>query len=553
MRKGHRTNRARLGRLLVATAVVLVVGLVPATASASPPSNDNFANAQVLTERFGWVEGDTTDATKEPGEPNHAGNPGGASVWYRWTAPHTGTATLNLCWAEFDTLLAVYTGGQVGQLEPVAADDDGCGDQSRLTFVATAGVTYQIAVDGADGASGYFELDWGLAPPNDFFAASGLIAGDAGTAEGDNRYATLEPGEPEHGSYGSASVWYRWTAPSTGPATFDLCDSDYFDSLLAVYTGGSIGTLTRVAQDDNDCPDYYGSRVSFNATAGQEYRIAIDGAYGEQGSFALRWSRVPLAPRNHLPPSLVGRALDGSMLTAGNGEWGGTPPLTFGYQWTRCSVYGSSCQAIPGATGATYVITSADVHQRLQVLVTASNSAGSATAESGLTGIVSAVAPVNITPPTILGRVQLGEELTVNEGQWSGTQPFTFSYLWQRCGSVGCSAIDEETVSTHIVGRDDLNSRLMVVVTATNGAGSVSVATSQTSRITRRLTCLVPRLAGKKLAVARRAVRRAHCSVGRVRYARSRRARGRVVSQSPRAGARKPAGTKVNLVVSRGR
>jgi hypothetical protein len=539
--------------LLLAIAAVLVVGLVPATASATPPSNDDFTDAQVLTARFGWVEGDTTEATKQPGEPNHVGNPGGASVWYQWTAPHAGTALLNLCWAEFDTLLAVYTGDQVGQLEQVAADDDGCGDQSRLTFVATAGVTYHIAVDGADGATGYFELDWGLAPSNDFFAASGLISGDSGLAAGDNGYATLEPGEPQHGPHGSASVWYRWTAPSTGPATFDLCDSDYFDSLLAVYTGGSIETLTRVSQDDNDCPDYAGSRVSFNATAGQEYRIAIDGAYGEQSDFALRWSRVPLAPRNHVSPSVLGRALDGAMLTAGNGDWGGTPPLTFGYQWNRCDLFGSSCQVIPGANGATYLITSADVHQRLNVLVTASNAAGSATAESFQTAIVSATPPVNVTPPRILGPVSVGKELTVDNGRWQGTQPFTFTYLWQRCGPGACFDIEGDIGSTHTLDRDDLKSRLMVVVTATNSAGSATVASLQTSRITRRLTCLVPRLAGKKLAAARRAVRRSHCSVGRVRYARSRRARGRVVSQSPRAGARKPVGTKVSIVVSRGR
>jgi plastocyanin len=65
--------------------------------------------------------------------------------------------------------------------------------------------------------------------------------------------------------------------------------------------------------------------------------------------------------------------------------------------------------------------------------------------------------------------------------------------------------------------------------------------------------CKVPRVVGKKLLVARRAITRAHCRVGRVRKTRSRKARGRVVSQSPRPGVRRPRGTRVNLVVSRGR
>jgi beta-lactam-binding protein with PASTA domain len=52
------------------------------------------------------------------------------------------------------------------------------------------------------------------------------------------------------------------------------------------------------------------------------------------------------------------------------------------------------------------------------------------------------------------------------------------------------------------------------------------------------------------LVRARRAIRRANCSTGRVRRARSRRI-GRVIAQSPRAGAVKRRGTKVNLVVGR--
>ena len=68
-----------------------------------------------------------------------------------------------------------------------------------------------------------------------------------------------------------------------------------------------------------------------------------------------------------------------------------------------------------------------------------------------------------------------------------------------------------------------------------------------------RVRCKVPRVIGKKLPVARRTIVRAHCRVGRVRKARSHRASGRVLSQSPRAGVRRPRGTRVNLVVSRGR
>lgn len=65
--------------------------------------------------------------------------------------------------------------------------------------------------------------------------------------------------------------------------------------------------------------------------------------------------------------------------------------------------------------------------------------------------------------------------------------------------------------------------------------------------------CKVPRAIGLRLKTARIRVRRANCRVGRIRYRKATRARGRVVSQSPRPGARRVRGTRVHLTVSRGR
>jgi hypothetical protein len=65
--------------------------------------------------------------------------------------------------------------------------------------------------------------------------------------------------------------------------------------------------------------------------------------------------------------------------------------------------------------------------------------------------------------------------------------------------------------------------------------------------------CKVPALVGKRLASARRAVRRANCKLGRVSHARSGRSRGIVLAQRPRAGTVRPVGSRVRLVVSRGR
>ena len=62
--------------------------------------------------------------------------------------------------------------------------------------------------------------------------------------------------------------------------------------------------------------------------------------------------------------------------------------------------------------------------------------------------------------------------------------------------------------------------------------------------------CHVPRVVGLRLATARTRIGHAHCRVGRIHRVHSKRV-GRVLHQSPRAGAVKARGTKVSLTVGR--
>jgi hypothetical protein len=128
------------------------------------PPGDSFADRVSLgTNSSGTVRSTNTFATKEPGEPDHAGKPGGASVWYQWTAPSNGVATFRTVGSAFDTLLAVYTGQSVDALTTVASDeDDGGFFTSLLSFNTTAGIDYAIALDGFGGVQGDFVLSWNL-------------------------------------------------------------------------------------------------------------------------------------------------------------------------------------------------------------------------------------------------------------------------------------------------------------------------------------------------------------------------------------------------------
>jgi hypothetical protein len=258
------------------------------------PANDSFANATVLTGNSATATGNNATATKEPSEPNIAGNQGGKSVWYAWTATSNGMVQINTEGSNFDTLLGVYTGTAVSSLTTVAQSDDVSRRDltSAVSFTATAGTTYYIAVDGynarrgAGAASGNIALNLTAvqAPANDNFANAAVLTGSSVTVTGNNTAATKEPGEPNvMGNLGGKSVWYAWTATSNGTVQINTKGSD-FDTMLGVYTGAAVSSLTTVAENDDVSRRDNTSAVSFTATAGTTYYIVVDGYNNGRGA-----------------------------------------------------------------------------------------------------------------------------------------------------------------------------------------------------------------------------------------------------------------------------
>jgi beta-lactam-binding protein with PASTA domain len=81
----------------------------------------------------------------------------------------------------------------------------------------------------------------------------------------------------------------------------------------------------------------------------------------------------------------------------------------------------------------------------------------------------------------------------------------------------------------------------------------MSQAQSLTATFVGKPVCVVPKVKGKKLRAAKRALVRAHCRPGKVTRRYSRIRRGRVISQRPRPGKHLKPGAKVRLVVSKGK
>ena len=68
--------------------------------------------------------------------------------------------------------------------------------------------------------------------------------------------------------------------------------------------------------------------------------------------------------------------------------------------------------------------------------MTATNSSGSASADSSPTAVVALSVPVNTVAPSMSGNPSVGSQLTACPGSWTGNPvPPTFGYTWQRCDS----------------------------------------------------------------------------------------------------------------------
>ena len=320
-------------------------------AETAPPPNDNFANRLAITGTNVTLRGTNISASKEIGEPNHAGVAGGQSVWWTWTAPASGWTTFKSS-ANFSMLLGVYTGDSVAALTGVASGQGNSWQNPAVAgFNATGGTTYQIAVDGATLAdySDYIDLNVVLLPPptNDTFASSTVLTGTSVDLYGaSNRSATKEPGEPDHArNPGGRSVWWVWTAPVSG--RFAVFTDTWMgplaplDRLVGVYTGASVSALTEVGSASGRSNTV--AKANFDAVQGTVYHFAVDGQDGVSGAFNL-YLRLPPANDdfdNRFVVANTNVTIAGTVANATSepGEpihasYGNTPPTSVWWKWT---------------------------------------------------------------------------------------------------------------------------------------------------------------------------------------------------------------------------
>ena len=118
-------------------------------------------------------------------------------------------------------------------------------------------------------------------PSNDDFENATVISGVSGSALGSNINATYQSGEPltAVGASATNTIWWAWTAPASGSVQFNTVGSEVYDTVMGIYTGTSVSTLTKVAANDNcwESGSYYQSSNSFTVVSGTRYYITVSG------------------------------------------------------------------------------------------------------------------------------------------------------------------------------------------------------------------------------------------------------------------------------------
>src|SRR5579884_2966408 len=239
--------------------------------------------------------------------------------------------------------------------------------------------------------------------PYSMTVSSGCSSGQR--PNGDDADATLNVTSHEHNEGITdplGSAWYD----SAGNEDGDKCAWNFGSSLGSTGTGAYNQVING--------HDYYLQQEWSNASGGCVL------TYGN-----------PTRPASTGLPVVSGSVQAGQTLSVSSGTWSGSTPMSFSYQWQRCS---SSCVNV-GSNSSSYVLSSADVGSGMQVVVTASNSAGSASATSALTATVTAVSGSGkLTVPVASG----GDDgdVSVNDmGSGAGYPPVGTPAVWSNGSS----------------------------------------------------------------------------------------------------------------------
>ena len=189
-----------------------------------------------------------------------------------------------------------------------------------------------------------------------------------------------------------------------------------------------------------------------------------------------RWSgikSIAMPPANSTLPAVTGNNTVGSILSCSQGEWTGTAPINYAYQWRR------GVTDIVGANTNMYTAAIFDIAEFIFCRVTASNTLDEVTVDAtgGRIIIAAGTAPANSTRPQVTspgGSTLVGTILSCSQGEWTGTEPIDYDYQWRR----GVTDIVGASTNMYTAAVFDIDESIFCQVTASNSAGELTVDSS---------------------------------------------------------------------------
>ena len=265
--------------------VLISLGVAFALASsarATPPANDDFDAATVVTTLPFSDSVNTVEATTA------SDDPGGCwinnSVWYRFTPARDMTVDINPAGSTYDAIMGLYTGTR-GSLQNID-----CG--RRLLSALQAGVTYYLMVNsccyygGPGGGDLTLSINEALPPSNDDWDTATTVTGVPFEVTESTLLATTAPDDDFFWS--KKTVWFSFTPSESRRVAISTIGSDY-QTDVAVYTG------TRSSRGFATC-DYPTSGVQWcNVEAGTTYHVVVSAAYAFGGTLAFSVLDLPTA------------------------------------------------------------------------------------------------------------------------------------------------------------------------------------------------------------------------------------------------------------------
>jgi M6 family metalloprotease-like protein len=264
-------------------------------------TNDNYANAAQVVNFQSAFNFSTAAFTTEGTDPPVLCGAGSKakSAWLTFTPQFDGNAVVDTFGSNYNTIVSAYTGSPGSFVFVLCNDDSGGGQQSRMSFAVSAGVTYSVMVSAVNNDGGNLVVTISLPSGSNNFASAVPITASPFTSTTNTAGFNTEGADPTPtcGSFSlnnrAKSAWYKFTPPFSGSATIDTTGSNY-DTILSVYTG-SPGAFVEVACND-DFSGNFTSSVTFNVTAGVTYYVMVTAFENDGGSLTIHTTFPLTAP-----------------------------------------------------------------------------------------------------------------------------------------------------------------------------------------------------------------------------------------------------------------